>query len=455
MFRLLVSYFRRLFQGKITPVIPITESENSEQPPDRVPPEITRSEREKTTETKKSIEEELARTEFAEMLLAKAREAKPGVIVDFYPNEYSLKVQSPQQQTLFLHNAFHEYRRCNEENRPQVVNKWLRHFLFTKEMPEDFEDVEIDLFPSLRTRCYFEFARLRFQLQNRKMPQFPYQDVAEHFAMTVSYDMYDSIVMISDKYLGEWNLTFYEAMEIAMKNFYERGSSFNCLKVENKVLVYQASVGDGFDGSRLVLSDVIRTLEVYGDTIAQVSNTDSLLITGSDDEVGLRFMLTQAANVYEKPHPMPPILLRLEGDDWVPWLPPESSPMHKSFKRIRDISVASEYHEQQSLLNALYKRDGNNTVIAEYMTMQSEDENEPDWSYTIWQKGKKMLLPKTERIVFMDEETIPTFAVPLDIVCDVVGYIMEPQDIYPQRFLVSEFPTNQEIEEMISLSKKT
>ena len=457
MFRFLFDYIRRLFRTGNLSEPPKSQPPSVDPPSDEAPPESDPSRKNSNTEhveapkSLEAIQEELARTKFAVMLLKKAREAKPGIVIDFYPSEYSLKIQMPQQQTLYLHNAFLEYSRCNKKNRQQVVNKWLRHFLFLKKMPEDFEDVEIDLFPSLRTRSYFEFARLRSMLQNRKMPLFPYQDVAEHFALSVSYDMHDSIVMISEKHLGDWNITFYEAMEVAMKNFNEKGCSFNCLKVEGQVLVYQASVGDGFDGSRLVLSDLIRTLEVYGDTIAQVSNTDSLIITGSEDQVGLQFMLAQAVGVYEKPHPLPPLLMRLDGDDWVPWLPPESNPMYKQFKLIRDFSVFSEYKEQQTLLTSLYEQSGKNMDVAIYQVMENDDGNKPAWSYTIWQKGKESLLPKAEQIVFTIDGNSPICVIPWDVALDVVGYIMKLQEFYPQRFLVQEFPTYRELEEMINL----
>ena len=52
---------------------------------------------------------------------------------------------------------------------------------------------------------------------------------------------------------------------------------------------------DGYDASRLLLSDLVRQFEVRGEMIAMVPNREDLLITGSEDEDGLRGMLSLAA----------------------------------------------------------------------------------------------------------------------------------------------------------------
>ncbi|MGL6196807.1 MAG: hypothetical protein ACRC2T_18500 [Thermoguttaceae bacterium] len=393
----------------------------------------------------------LSRDEFASLMIEKAKEVVPDIEVDYDQQEYSLKHRSQEQQIMYLHNAYLEYTRVGEEEKPYTIKKWLRHFLFVKSLPEEFEDAVPDILPALRTRSYFELTQLRFRCQERDMPSFPYQDVGEFFGLTVSYDMHDSIAMISAKHLEDWGISFYEAMEIAIRNLSERDCAFTCLKVEGQMLVYYASNGDSFDGTRLILTDHIRSLEVYGDTIALVSNTDSLIITGSEDKLGLAFMLSQAIEGNSKPHALPPILLRLENDEWAPWLPPEESEFYWMFKRFQIIANGVDYAEQQSLLAKIHKKQGKDILIGTFFVAQREN-SQSVFTYTVWEKDCDMLLPKAEYIAFkdgLDENGADrTAVIPWNTVLDTVDYMIKQQIDYPPRFLVSGYPSEKEINQM-------
>lgn len=348
---------------------------------------------------------------------------------------------------MYLHNAYLEYVANGPEERKMVLKKWLRHLLFLKTLPEEFEDVVHDLLPSLRTRGYFEMTQLRFRAQNRDMPHFPYQDIGENFGLALSYDMHDSILIISEKHLDDWGISFYEAMEIAMRNLQERECVFTCLRMEDQMRVYISTVGDSFDGTRLVLTEPIRGLEVLGDTVALVLSTDSLLITGSEDEMGLSFFLAQAMESHEKPHAVPPLLLRLEGDDWQPWLPEKSSRFYLPFKRFRVLSLATDYAEQQGLLEHLHRQSRNDVLVAKFFVAQNEKQ-EDMFTYTVWNPESESLLPEAEYVAFIEKPNAPPLLIPWPLAAKVVGYLMQPQSDYPPRYLVESYPSRKELEEM-------
>lgn len=390
----------------------------------------------------------LTRESFAQHLLAKAKEIKPEAVLHYDANEFSIKSRSSDQQVMYLHNAYLEYSRCTAEERPYVLKKWLRHLLFLKQIPEDFEDVVPDLMPALRTRGYFELIQLKFRSQNRDMPMFPYQDVGEHFGLTVAYDMNDSIIMISQKHLDDWNLTFYEAMEIAMRNLYEKGCVLTALTMEDKFKVYIPTVGDSFDATRLMLVDQLRNLDVIGETIAMILSPDSMMITGSEDRLGLTFFLSQAVESRDKPHAIPPMLLRLVGDEWKVWLPPASSDFYFPFRQFQVTLFGSDYSEQQSLLSSIYENEGRDVFIANYFVAQREA-TQQIFTYTVWTNGiQDILLPKAEYIAFMENESSAPVVIPWKVAEEVVGYLMSPRPVYPLRIHVGVYPTNREIEEM-------
>ena len=56
-------------------------------------------------------------------------------------------------------------------------------------------------------------------------------------------------------------------------------------------------------------------------------------------------------------------------------------------------------------------------------------------SYCVWTEGATSLLPKTERIILGGEDQAPV-VVPWDKVVEIVGDLMTPMDMYPERYRV-------------------
>jgi len=61
-------------------------------------------------------------------------------------------------------------------------------------------------------------------------------------------------------------------------------------------------------------------------------------------------------------------------------------------------------------------------------------------SYCVWTKDRVSLLPKTERIVLGGEGQAPIMA-PWEEVVEIVGDMLTPMGIYPERYRVDAFPT--------------
>ncbi len=180
--------------------------------------------------------------------------------------------------------------------------------------------------------------------------------------------------------------------------------------------------------------------------MAMIPNREHLYIAGSDDLHSLKGMLKLAVEDLGKPRPISGIALRLDDDEWVPWLPENGHPLYWEFRKLQTQSFGRAYAEQKELLDKLYRRTGEDVFVASFSGMGREGTDEIV-SYCVWSKGVLALLPRTDRVAFMRQDTDPVIAA-WDGVVKVVGDMMEPMGMYPERYRVSEFPTEGQLAAM-------
>jgi hypothetical protein len=93
--------------------------------------------------------------------------------------------------------------------------------------------------------------------------------------------------------------------------------------------------------------------------------------------------------------------------------------------------------------NRLHAKNGNDIVAATYSIIESPEGNL--YSYAIWAANMShVLLPKTDAVAFIRSGG-ESGLVEWEKVVDVAGDLMEAVDIYPPRFRVREFPTEQQL----------
>jgi hypothetical protein len=203
---------------------------------------------------------------------------------------------------------------------------------------------------------------------------------------------------------------------------------------------------DNYDASRLLLLDTIRQFQIKGDFVAMVPNRDTLIVTGSDDEEGLKGMLALAKDALQQPRPMSGMALRLDGDEWVSWMPNLGHPHYQEFRMLQVQSIGQSYTEQKELLDKVHAKKKQDVFVASYMAMSNKDTGQV-MTYCVWSKNALAFLPHTDQIGFVEEGKQPLMA-DWDRVIEVVGHLMTPLDIYPQRFRVSDFPTDEQFAAM-------
>ena len=310
-------------------------------------------------------------------------------------------------------------------------------------MPEDFEDVKPDLMPVVRSRAHFELNSLGGEVESGKPTSLPYQVLGEHFGIGIVYDLPEAMRSIPQASLDAWGVTYYEALEAAMENLLSLEAKF--IGPESGEGVYLSATGDNYDSSRLLVKEAIRHFQVKGDHVAMVPNRENLIVAGSEDVAGLAGMLKLAAKAMKEPRPISGIALRLDGDEWTPWLPPPSHPSYKKFQEFHLQTLGHDYAEQKDLLDKLHEKNGEDVFVAVFSAIKSPEGKL--FSYATWTDTKNSLLPKTDALV-IGRVGGNIAMVEWQKAMDVAGDLMEPLDIYPPRYRVRGFPSEKQLKAM-------
>jgi hypothetical protein len=212
--------------------------------------------------------------------------------------------------------------------------------------------------------------------------------------------------------------------------------------------------GDAHDPARLLLAEVFDDLDLEGDPVVIAPNRGMLLITSSDNPAGLQAMGELATQLIDKPRFRSGIALRLKDDVWGTYRPAKEHPAWRTFRNLYVQTMEREYAEQQ--------RDLDSDFVEKYRVMAGSPPSAPDEriyvSVCSWYAGIPSMLPKTDHIIFATADIVEHFAnggdpksvepglvAAWDDVEDVVGDLLEPFGVYPERYKVESFPSDEQL----------
>ena len=389
---------------------------------------------------KKQKPNPLSKDDFAKLMMDSIRQTGEKGKIVYDPKEFSLCGEGKRFAAMYLTNAYKEYCAAPLADRGRVVRHYVRNwFAASKEMPEDFEDARFDLLPVVRSRAHFEIDSVGFDGGS----PFTYEPLGEHFGIGIVYDLPESMRLLPQTSFDAWGVSFYEALETAMGNFRSMNAKF--IGPKSGEGVYMSATGDNYDASRLLMKDAIRRFAVAGDPIAMVPNRETLVVAGSEDVEGLAAMVKLAAKALKGTRPISGIALRLNGDEWTPWMPAEDHPSFRAFRELQLQSFGQDYAQQKEMLDKLHEKNGEDVFVASFSAIKRPDGKL--LSYATWTETTNSLLPKTDILVLGRIGESPTMA-EWEKVVDAVGDLMEPLDIYPPRFRVRGFPSAEQLKAM-------
>jgi uncharacterized protein YtpQ (UPF0354 family) len=268
---------------------------------------------------------------FARLLVAALHRAGDTRQFAYNREEFRLEVSNDGAlpETINLRNLYIEYCRASRDERTAWLQKTCIGFLNRMEVPTDFDDVKADLRPTLRSRTMSELMRLECDDLDAEF-DFPTIAVSEHLEACLVYDMPRAMRFIRQDNLDDWGVSLYQAMEVARQNLAELPCSYAV--VADRLYLFDNA--DAFDGSRMLVPDMIRELEVAGSPLALPITRDCLLLTGTEDYAGLCTMVALAEQSNGAPRPLCGLPHVLVGDDWRPWQPDDGHPAQADFRKL-------------------------------------------------------------------------------------------------------------------------
>lgn len=381
---------------------------------------------------------------FAQTVLRAAQEADLGPLV-YDPAEFSLK-GTDRDVTVHLGNVFAEYRAARPWQRNGILAGFMCQFQgLTETLEPSAEEARATLRPRIRERAYFGVLRLRDEIEGTQRSEPPFRELGGgHLTLEVVLGRPDTIRSVSAEHLADWGLTFEDALAIGNENLLRLGTSrFQSPRPGLFVSAWR----DVYDASRLHLGEVVTGLPAKGRPVAMVPNRNTLIVTGADDPEGLAAMARLTEEALKQPRPMTGYAFRLDNG-WVPFLPPVEHPAFVALHRLAVQTLAGDYEEQKGLLDALHKKNGLDVFVASVMVMEDRGTKDRS-SVATWAEGADTFLPRMDKVAFIRpvEGKEPNVLGMADWarVKGVLGSLLEPQGLYPERFRGRGFPTEEQL----------
>ena len=197
---------------------------------------------------------------------------------------------------------------------------------------------------------------------------------------------------------------------------------------------------------------VFAPLDLDGDPVVCLPNRDLLLVTGSENQDGIRGMLKHAEEIAQtKSRPMNPAPLILKDNEVADLSVRENSPIFNDVERAKKISALIYYQQQTGNLTKLYEQKGKDLFVSEYTLNQREMGGYE--SYCAWSKTVPSLLPKTDLIAFFDptkpESQRSLGLAKWDKVLRIAGDLLLDTQTFFARFYVSKFSTEEQLAAVI------
>ena len=283
--------------------------------------------------------------------------------------------------------------------------------------------------PKVRPRFEYEAFSLR---PGRPAPEF--RPLAGFFAVGLVVDFPDREADVGAAELAAWGVDFDRLMQRARSNLLARGGEEQFLRV--KPGCYQSTWEDNLDGSRVLLPGILLRLELQGDPVVVLPSRDTLLVTGSEDLRGLRWMLEAALEFLTgDPRSMNGCPLRLRHYLWEPFHPGEHLPIRPLLARIHHHRLKEEYAHQKRLLDQRHGALGRRVTLAPFHLERTPGGETS--SYTVWSRSmEEAWLPEADRMHLSWEAVSgPGEArIPWEQAQRQLSHLLEPVGLFPERY---------------------
>ncbi|HIA50640.1 MAG TPA: hypothetical protein EYN91_00890 [Candidatus Melainabacteria bacterium] len=396
--------------------------------------------------------------DFAEMVKAALQSRGEDRTLRYEPVRFALIVEneSGEPQQLFgLAAMFDEYNTALESERNAVVDRYCSFFLGVNRnnLPETFEEAKDGLMLIIRHRYLYQVMQMRLALEqgitanSDELPQdqeIPHVVIGDDFAAGLSYDFPDAMIQITGRQLAKWGVSFDQVYQCALENLKKRSEK---PLVEAVTGVFISNWQDGYDASRILLTDLIQSLPFQGAPVAMLPSAENLVMTGADDMEGLASVLNVIEPMADKPRSMVGVPLVLRGGEWVPFEIQEGHPLYERFRVLRISATARSYADQRGVVSEWLQSIGEPAVVTPYLATQRKDGSVS--SCSVWPEGVPCVIPRADSVVFTGDSKESNQEVVAcntwEKVLEVVGGLLKPTPFHPELYRVSRFPSSTEL----------
>src|SRR5262245_34249687 len=325
------------------------------------------------------------------------------------------------------------------------------------------------IIPLLRSRFDFAVTALQGEaLGHGEMPaavaERAWRPFNDHLVIALAEDLPNAWRHVTQSQLSHARLTWENALALAMKNLPRIEPAFRnappFVHSEGNTWV-PSSRQSPHNASWLLWPDSLRTLPVAGQHVAFAPFTHTLAITGTENYPELARLaattLSLAKTITDKPLTAVPLIF--DGNQWRPWLPPVTHPMHSTIRELWCLHESSLYGEQQKLLKRKTEGQEDAPYLASFkiFSATSSPGQRRFGTMAIWTESVTTSLPKVDAFGLMkllnraeceaDENAEPSFGerilVSWQDLANYLGPRLKAQGMYPERYLASaeDFPT--------------
>jgi hypothetical protein len=383
--------------------------------------------------------------DFAKLVIAEARKARIAESLEYDAKRFVLK---RGDQRTFLANLFNDYCQADDAHKKRILGNTLA-LLRQKKEDIPLEDAESKVVAAVREQALFSFTTLWWQLEGgTSEPKIAFEPISTWFARCLVLDFPEYVSMVSSESLRTWDSSFYQLYEIGLARLRDCTTP----RFEKQPGFYVGGWHDDYDNSRILIPEVFSPLHLDGDPVVCLPNRNSLLVTGSEDHAGIQAMLKHAEEIVRtKPRPMNPAPLTLKDGEIADFSVAENSRIFNDVERAKKVSELFYYQQQTETLVKLYEQKGKDLFVANYALNQLETGGYE--SICVWSKTVPTLLPKTDFVAFFDptrpESQRKLGRAKWDDVMRIAGDLILDTEMFPGRFYVSKFPTDEQLAAVI------
>lgn len=322
------------------------------------------------------------------------------------------------------------------ESRPDNKDKLLAEIVETRSavnIPASFEEAKPQLRPVVRIKWFYP------------KEDFPQIEIGEHLCVLLGIDTPTTILYCDNYILSRWDCKFEDAIDYAIEELGKNTQfEFDTSRSNNDKddVCHFFTVADDYAASRVVFSGILESLPVKGDTLVVVPSKGYVMVTGTMGEFGLSHTINAVGELHEKPDALAPHFMLLKDGAYYPF---EFDPEHQFFKEtsiLENEFMEQLYYAQKEQLNSSFEG-----VIGKHKLLDFVS-NKKEYSLCVIEPDDiPASIPAASVIVFTHNEEMLA-AAPLFHVLNLMGDAIQPLNLYPERFELNRFPTEEELDQI-------